>query len=132
MAFRTRPCGGYHGIHSFVPTEKKQKYRRPHVAEASSLFHPDLVLVFPYAIRKCTQANPSVAMHRLDLDGGLEGLLALLDALLGLGAHDATAPALAGILVLLDVALLDGRDELGELVLVLGADLGDGEDSGSL
>lgn len=68
----------------------------------------------------------------LNLDGGLEGLLALLDALLGLVAHDATAPLLAGILVLLDVALLDGGDELGELALVLGADLGDGEDSGGL
>ncbi len=68
----------------------------------------------------------------LDLDGGIEGLLALLDALLGLEAHDATTPLLAGILVLLDVALLDGRDELGELVLVLGADLGEGEDSGGL
>jgi hypothetical protein len=68
----------------------------------------------------------------LNLDGLLDGLLALLDAVLGLGAHDATAPLLAGILVLLDVALLDGRDELGQLGLVLGADLGDGEDSGGL
>ena len=68
----------------------------------------------------------------LDLDGGLDGLLALLDAFLGLGTHDATTPLLAGILVLLNVALLDGRDELGQLSLVLGADLGDGEDSGGL
>jgi len=68
----------------------------------------------------------------LNLDGVVKSLLALLDALLGLVAHDATTPLLAGILVLLDVALLDGRDELGELVLVLGADLGDGEDSGGL
>jgi len=78
-------------------------------------------------------ARPSHHCHAsLNLDGGLEGLLALLDALLGLEAHDATAPLLAGILVLLDVALLDGGDELGELALVLGADLGDGEDSGGL
>jgi hypothetical protein len=76
--------------------------------------------------------QPDHCNASLDLDGGLEGLLALLDALLGLGAHDATTPLLAGILVLLEVALFDGRDELGQLVLVLGADLGDGEDSGGL
>jgi hypothetical protein len=34
--------------------------------------------------------------------------------------------------VLLHVTVLDGRDELGELVLVLGADLGEGQDSGGL
>jgi len=34
--------------------------------------------------------------------------------------------------VLLHVAILDGRDELGELVLVLGADLSEGQDSGGL
>ena len=79
------------------------------------------------------QPRPSDhANASLNLDGRLDGLLALLDALLGLGAHDATTPLLAGVLVLLDVALLDGRDKLGQLVLVLGADLGDGENSGSL
>ncbi len=77
-------------------------------------------------------ARPDHHHAALNLDGGLEGLLALLDALLGLVAHDATTPLLAGILVLLDVALLDGRDELGQLALVLRADLGDSEDSGSL
>jgi hypothetical protein len=34
--------------------------------------------------------------------------------------------------MLLKVTVLDSGDELGELVLVLGADLGDGEDSGGL
>lgn len=34
--------------------------------------------------------------------------------------------------MLLHVAILDGRDELGELVLVLGADLSEGQDSGGL
>lgn len=37
-----------------------------------------------------------------------------------------------GLLVLVHVALLDGLDELGKLRLVLGADLGDGGDSGGL
>jgi hypothetical protein len=37
-----------------------------------------------------------------------------------------------GLLVLLHVALLDGLDELGKLRLVLGADLGDGDDGGGL
>jgi hypothetical protein len=68
----------------------------------------------------------------LNLDGLLKGLLALLNAGLGLVAHDTATPALAGILVLLKVTLLDGRDELGELGLVLRADLGDGEDSSGL
>ena len=68
----------------------------------------------------------------LDLDGVLDGLLALLDTVVGLGTHDATAPLLAGILVLLKVSLLDGGDELGELGLVLSADLGDGENGGGL
>lgn len=38
----------------------------------------------------------------------------------------------AGLLVLVGVALLDGGEELGELSLVLGADLGESEDSGGL
>jgi hypothetical protein len=55
------------------PKKKKKKkqnnknqpgYQRPSVAEASSLFHPDLVLVFPYAIRKCKPTPvPTVAMQ---------------------------------------------------------------------
>ncbi len=81
----------------------------------------------PTPIRPSDHRNAS-----LHLDGGIDGLLALLDTLLGLEAHDAATPLLAGILVLLDVTLLDGRDELGQLVLVLGADLGEGEDSGGL
>lgn len=38
----------------------------------------------------------------------------------------------AGVLVLVGVALLDGGEELGELSLVLGAGLGESEDSGGL
>ena len=68
----------------------------------------------------------------LNLDGVVKSLLALLDALLGLEAHDATTPLLASILVLLKVTLLDGGDELGELALVLRADLGEGEDGSGL
>lgn len=59
-------------------------------------------------------------------------LLLLQGAHLGLGAHDATTPLSAGLVVLVHEAVLDGRDELGELRLVLGADLGEGEDSGGL
>jgi hypothetical protein len=68
----------------------------------------------------------------LDLDGRVEGLLPLLNTLRGLGAHDATTPLLARILVLLKITLLDGRDQLGELVLVLGADLSESENGSSL
>lgn len=38
----------------------------------------------------------------------------------------------AGLLVLVGVALLDGREELGELSLVLGANLGESKDSSGL
>ena len=68
----------------------------------------------------------------LDLDGALEGLGLLCGLGVGLGAHDATTPVTLGLLVLLHVALLDGLDELGKLRLVLGADLGDGDDGGGL
>lgn len=37
-----------------------------------------------------------------------------------------------GLLGLLEVTLLDGGDELGELRAVLGADLGESKDSGGL
>ena len=68
----------------------------------------------------------------LDLDGGLDGLALLLLAVVGLGAHDTTTPVTAGLLVLVGVALLDGREELGELGLVLGAGLGQGQDGRGL
>jgi hypothetical protein len=68
----------------------------------------------------------------LDLGSSLQSLLLLQGAHLGLGAHDTTTPLAAGGLVLLHVAILDGGDELGELVLVLGADLGEGEDGSGL
>ena len=68
----------------------------------------------------------------LDLDGALKGLGLLCGLGVGLSAHDATTPVTLGLLVLLHVALLDGLDELGKLRLVLGADLGDGDDSGGL
>lgn len=68
----------------------------------------------------------------LDLEGSLQSLLLLLDSLLGLEAHDTTTPLLPRLLGLLEVVLLDGRDELGKLVLVLGPDLSDGENSGGL
>ena len=68
----------------------------------------------------------------LDLDGALEGLGLLCGLGVGLSAHDATTPVTLGLLVLLGVTLLDGLDELGKLRLVLGANLGDGDDGGGL
>jgi len=68
----------------------------------------------------------------LDLGSSLKSLLLLDDLHLSLGTHDTTTPLSAGLVVLLKVTVLDSGDELGELVLVLGADLGDGEDSGGL
>ena len=68
----------------------------------------------------------------LDLDGVLNSLALLLLAVVGLGAHDTTTPVAAGLLVLVGVTLLDGGEELGELSLVLGADLGQGQNGGGL
>ena len=68
----------------------------------------------------------------LDLDGGLNSLALLLLAGVGLGTHDTTTPVTAGILVLVGVTLLDGREELGELSLVLSADLGQSKNSRGL
>ena len=68
----------------------------------------------------------------LHLDGGLESLLLLGDAVLSLGTHDAATPLLPGLFSLLQVTILDSGDELRELVLVLGANLGDSKNSGGL
>jgi len=69
----------------------------------------------------------------LDLDSRLDSLPALGHASVGLGTHDTTSPVTGGILVVgLEVAVVDSGDELGELSLVLGADLGKGEDGSGL
>lgn len=59
-------------------------------------------------------------------------MLGLAGSSLRLGTHDTTAPVALGLLVLLEVALLDGLNELGELVLVLSTDLSDGEGGSGL
>jgi hypothetical protein len=70
---------------------------------------------------------------RLDLDGALNGLPALLHAGVGLGTHDTTSPVTGSVLVVrLEVTVVDSGDELLELVLVLGADLGEGENGSGL
>lgn len=51
---------------------------------------------------------------------------------MSLVTHDTTTPLLASILVALHEAILDGRDKLGKLSLVLGADLGQSEDGSGL
>ena len=59
-------------------------------------------------------------------------LLLLDDLHLSLGTHNTTTPLLADVLVLLQVSILDGRNKLGQLSLVLRADLGNCKDSSSL
>lgn len=81
----------------------------------------------PYAF-VCKQKTSD----HLDLDLTLSTLRLLALVGLGLGTHDATTPVTLSLLILVHVALLDGLDELGELSLVLGADLGDGKGSGGL
>jgi hypothetical protein len=70
-------------------------------------------------------------MH-LDLDGIVKSLLLECHLSVGLGSHDTTSPVALGLLVLGEVTVLDGRDELGKLRVVLGADLGESEDSSGL
>ena len=72
------------------------------------------------------------SLNPLNLDGGIESLLLLLLTLLGLGAHDTTTPGAASALRVGKVAILDGGDKLGQLALVLRADLGEGENSSGL
>lgn len=68
----------------------------------------------------------------LDLDGVLESLCGLSGTGICLGTHNSTSPVSPALLVLVCVSLLDGGDELGKLRLVLGADLGESEDSSGL
>lgn len=98
--------------------------------------NPRKIIHFPCP-EPCNTVDPLIAMHcgvldSLDLGSSLQSLLLLLNSLHGLGAHDTTTPLSASLVVGLHVTILDGRDELGELSLVLSADFGDGEDSGGL
>ena len=76
--------------------------------------------------------SPKHMINHLDLDSALNSLPPLLHACVGLGSHDTSTPVAAGLRVLLKVAVLDGGDELGELALVFGSDLGEGENGGGL
>lgn len=68
----------------------------------------------------------------LDLDGLLNGLSLLLLSGDSLGSHDATTPVTSVLLGLGQVSLVDGRDQLAQLGLVLGLDLGQSQDGGGL
>ena len=81
---------------------------------------------------RCELVSSERPSNFLDLDGAVQSLALLLRPGDGLLAHDASAPVTFGFLVLLRVAFLDGRDELGEFGLVLRADFGEGEDGGGL
>src|ERR1700733_4027974 len=84
---------------------------------------------------KCTDKhtgfpNPILVSHNhLDLDGALQRFPTLLHTSVRLGAHNTTAPVANVLLVLLEVAILDRRDKLGEFRLVFGSDLSKSNDS---
>lgn len=85
----------------------------------------------------CNTVDPKApnlrrVLESSNLGGSLKRLLLLDDLGLGLGAHDATTPLSAGGVMAGDVSVLDGGDELGELRLVLGADLGEGNNGSGL
>lgn len=81
-------------------------------------------------IERVEQARGSNS--NLDLDGALDGLALLLLSSDGLGAHDTTAPVATALLVLAGVTVIDGRDQLAELRLVLALDFGERNDGGGL
>ena len=81
----------------------------------------------------CLSHRQPLPRSNLDLDGALESLPPLVHTSVGLGTHNTTSPVTRGILVVrLEIAVVDSRDELGEVVLVLLAHLGESEDSGGL
>ena len=87
---------------------------------------------------KCTDKharfpNPIPLSHNhLDLDGALQRFPTLLHTSVRLGAHNTTAPVTNVLLVLLEVAILDCRDKLGEFRLVFGSNLSKSNDSSGL
>jgi hypothetical protein len=68
----------------------------------------------------------------LDLDDGIESLLLLLELVESLSAENTSAPLSSRLVVLLVEVSLDGGDEGGKSSLVLGLDLGDGNDGSGL
>lgn len=101
---------------------------------------PDCCCAFWYAARHAQMMITHVGEARidlyfstnLDLDLPLNALTLLALVGLGFSTHDTTSPVALGLLVLLEVSLLDGLDEFRKLRLVLGADLSDGKSSGGL
>jgi len=76
-------------------------------------------------------STAAIKLH-LDLDGTLESLSPLVHASVGLCTHNTTAPVTAGLLVLLEVTVVDGRHELGEFALVFGSDFSQGKNGSGL
>lgn len=116
-----------HGIHEIVQS-KLTAFGRPKLRGIRSPLHAEV-------IRHTKIPNlPTIHSIRtsLDLDGALESLPSLVHASVGLGTHDTTTPVAVGLLVLLEVTVLDSRAELGELALVFGAHFGQGKNSSSL
>jgi hypothetical protein len=114
-----------HGIHEILQS-KLTAFGRPKLRGIRSPLHADdRHAKFPNLPHMTNKT-------RLDLDSTLESLPPLVHAGVGLGTHDTTSPVADGVLVLLEVAVLDGGAQLGELALVLRANLSQGENSGGL
>lgn len=85
-----------------------------------------------HASKNANKDKQAAFINHLDLDGSLKSLALLLGSGVGLGTHDTTTPVTLGLLVLVGVTVLDSLDELGHLGLVLGADLGESDNSSGL
>lgn len=103
-----------------------------HERDARNWFDSLLTCIKREELEDLRTKKPDFSADRLDLNLLVRTLLLLPLVRLGLGTHDTTAPVAPVLLVLVEVALLDGGDDLVELVLVLATDLGDGERGGGL
>lgn len=56
----------------------------------------------------------------------------LTDLGVGLGSHDTTSPMPLGLLILLEVALLDSGDQFGKIAFVLATDFSQGKNGSGL
>ena len=111
----------FHSSH----VRKRTVFSRPNTVARFRALHADKRRHIPVN-------HPPLLRTHLDLDGVLKSLPLLLSPGLGLGPHDTTTPVSGSVLVLLEVTVLDGGAELGELALVLGANLGECDNGGGL
>lgn len=119
-----------HGIISYT-LEKSQAACENGSSSINFRSEPSII-----TLRRFIPSREDISPHpngrKLDLDRTLNCLSLLLLSCHSLGPHDTTTPVASVLLVLVVEAVVDGADELAELVLVLLLDLRQGDNSGRL